>query len=346
MATFGKIDEFQPDRETLSVSVKRFELFAAANNVAEARKVPLFLTVLGGSTYSLLHNLFAPENPKDKSYADIVAKLKSHYEPEPLIIAQRFHFHRRNQGPEESIAYYVAELRRLASRCKFDAYLDEALRDWLVCGLRSDAIQKRVRTEASPTLARVLEIAQGMEAAHRDAEALQQTDSTAPIGKIGPQPATRQADPTSKGKPCYRCGKGGHSPRSCVHRETVCHSCQRRGQLARVCKSRGKTQWIDSDTTKPDVISHVSRVESSPYQVVIEIEGQPVTMEVDTGAAVSLIPQSLQRAMFPQAQLSKATLNLHTYTAQPIHVVGWMSVQERDQGYEGEHKLYVVDRHC
>ena len=139
MATFGKIDEFQPDRETLSVYVERFERFAAANNVAEARKVPLFLTVLGGSTYSLLHNLFAPENPKDKSYADIVAKLKSHYEPEPLIIAQRFHFHRRNQGPEESIADYVAELRRLASRCKFDAYLDEALRDRLVCGLRSDA---------------------------------------------------------------------------------------------------------------------------------------------------------------------------------------------------------------
>ena len=39
MATFGKIDEFQPDRETLSVYVERFELFAAANNVAEARTV-------------------------------------------------------------------------------------------------------------------------------------------------------------------------------------------------------------------------------------------------------------------------------------------------------------------
>ncbi|ETW96073.1 MAG: hypothetical protein ETSY2_47095 [Candidatus Entotheonella gemina] len=42
MATFGKHDEFQQDQESLSVYVERFELFAAANSVEEAKRFPCF----------------------------------------------------------------------------------------------------------------------------------------------------------------------------------------------------------------------------------------------------------------------------------------------------------------
>lgn len=110
--TFGKLDEFQQDQETWSVYVEHFELFAATNSVKEAKRVPMFLIMIGGKMYALLHNLFSLENRKDKSYAEIVAKLKEHFEPEPMIIAQRFHFHRKNQGPNKSIADYIVELRR------------------------------------------------------------------------------------------------------------------------------------------------------------------------------------------------------------------------------------------
>ena len=47
------------------------------------------------------------------------------------MIAERFHFHRRQQAPGESIADYNAALRTLATRCQFGAYLEEALRDRL-----------------------------------------------------------------------------------------------------------------------------------------------------------------------------------------------------------------------
>ena len=48
----------------------------------------------------------------------------------------------RNQAPGEPVADYMAELRHLAMHCKFEAYLEEALRDRLVCGLRSEGVQK------------------------------------------------------------------------------------------------------------------------------------------------------------------------------------------------------------
>ena len=70
-------------------------LFFTANAIADDKKVAVFLTVIGSKTYSLVRSLVAPELPKDKSFDDLVAVLTQHFEPKPLVIAERFHFHKR-----------------------------------------------------------------------------------------------------------------------------------------------------------------------------------------------------------------------------------------------------------
>ena len=93
-------------------------------------------------------------------------------DPKPLVIAERFYFYRRNQAADETMAAYVAELRRLSAHCEFGDFLEDALRDRFVCGLWSEEIQKRLLAEDKVTFTRTLEIAQGMEAADRNAKAL------------------------------------------------------------------------------------------------------------------------------------------------------------------------------
>jgi len=66
-----------------------------------------------------------------------------HYEPKPLIIAERFAFHKRSQHLQESVKDFTAELQCLTIHCAFGDHLDEALRDHFVCGLTSETIQKR-----------------------------------------------------------------------------------------------------------------------------------------------------------------------------------------------------------
>ena len=105
-------------------------------------------------------SLLTPNKPKDKSFEELFAVLQKHFEPKPVVIVQRFHFHRRNQAPGESVADYVAELRRLATHYKFDGYLEEALQDRLVCGLRSDGVEKRLLTYTDLTLAKAIQVAQ------------------------------------------------------------------------------------------------------------------------------------------------------------------------------------------
>ena len=70
----------------------------------------------------------------------------------------------------------MAELRHLSTHCKL-GFLDEALRDRLVCGLHNEAIQKKLSTEAALTLTKAVELSVGMEAAHKNVKSLQGTES-------------------------------------------------------------------------------------------------------------------------------------------------------------------------
>ena len=71
------------------------------------------------------------------------------------------------------ILTYLAFLKQLAETCDFKAFLDKALRDQLVCGLRSEAIQKHLLTEARAGFEKALEISQAMEAATKQTIELQ-----------------------------------------------------------------------------------------------------------------------------------------------------------------------------
>ena len=109
---FGRVGEFNAERETFNAYVERIEMFFTANNIVETtgegstqtnrvvadRKRAIFLTELGPEVYSTLSNLLAPAKAKDTSFTDIVRLLEKHYNPKPLEIAQSFHFGTRNQN--------------------------------------------------------------------------------------------------------------------------------------------------------------------------------------------------------------------------------------------------------
>ena len=74
--------------------VERAQLFFEANDVAEAKQVPVFLSAIGARTYTLLRNLLTPILTKDKTFDEIVTVLKQHYELEPLAIAEQFNLNK------------------------------------------------------------------------------------------------------------------------------------------------------------------------------------------------------------------------------------------------------------
>ena len=88
---YGQLNQFDSEQETFSAYLERVDIFFQANNIAEDKQVGIFLSLIGARTYGLLRDLVAPAKPKDKSLAELTKTLRTHFEPRPLIIAERFH---------------------------------------------------------------------------------------------------------------------------------------------------------------------------------------------------------------------------------------------------------------
>ena len=62
----------------------------------------------------------------DNSYAELKAALKARFITKRLVIPDKYRFYKQDQHKGESIALYLAELRRLAHDCYLDALLSIA----------------------------------------------------------------------------------------------------------------------------------------------------------------------------------------------------------------------------
>ena len=135
-AILGKIEEFDPTQEEWPQYAERLEQFFEANDLTgdgkAAKRRATFLTVIGPGPYKLLRSLLSPEKPSDKTYEQLAKKLADHYNPAPSEVMQRFRFNSRTRKPGESVAAFVADLRRLTEYCNYSATLDKMIRDKLV----------------------------------------------------------------------------------------------------------------------------------------------------------------------------------------------------------------------
>ena len=114
-STIGKVGPFDDKQEEWDHYIERLGFFFSANKITDAgQKRAVLLTVCGPQTYKLIRNLVAPEQTGVVDYTVIVEKVKEHVNPKPSAIVQRFRFNSRVQRPGESIADFVAELRRLS----------------------------------------------------------------------------------------------------------------------------------------------------------------------------------------------------------------------------------------
>ena len=332
----GRLDEFQMGKDDFDCYIERMEQYFVANAVPEDKQVAAFLTVIGVPAYELLRNLILPETPKDKTLAELKTVLRSHLKPKPLTIAERFKFHKRSQREMETVAEYVVALKELSTHCEFGNFLNDALRDRLVCGLYKESIQKRLLSESELTFAKACEIAQAMELADKNASELH-SESTRSVNAIQ-NPTVRekantpetQTPETKKrsGQNCYRCG-GTHSPATCRFKSEKCRKCGKFGHIAKKCHTKQHSFQGEVEEQTYGLFGiqtcAVSKSVSGAYMVTVEMEGHKVDMLIDTGAVVSIVPEHIYKMHLSQLPLRKAR-DLRSYSGDKLNLLGEVTV--------------------
>lgn len=363
--------------------IERLECLYETKGVEAEKKGVTLLSVVGAETYQIVRNLCAPEKPSTQDYTALVSKLKEYFKPRVNVVAERFRFHKRLQNPGESVGQYMNALRHLASSCNFGTFLDEALRDQFVCGLHSSEIQTRCLTETELTIGRAYTIAVNLEGASQGLQLLKPSQLVAKVGVHKPRTPFKPTDTENgkeyKGNKkdkfsgaCSRCLSNDHKQDSCRHRSTVCNFCNGIGHLEKACfrkhpkagprhtkvrefktKSSNFKQAkedshnqvkVDSDSRSDDSLNmyNVQSVNVSPFKTELKVSDHSVEFEIDTGAVVSIINRETWKncGSFP---LNKSGKKLHTYTGDPIPVLGSAFVIIANELNSAKIELFVAD---
>ncbi|XP_054266890.1 uncharacterized protein K02A2.6-like [Macrosteles quadrilineatus] len=156
-----------------------------------------------------------------------------------------------------------------------------------------------------------------------------------------------------KGK-CYCCGSPRHRAHQCKFIGEICKKCNKQGHIASVCLGTKQTEihCTETDNTidyykeeKQEVFKiHNQSAGNDKLMVEILIEGKPVRMELDTGAAISILPYSTFKSLNINKKIFHTNIELRTYSSEIIKPRGVVFVEctYNDQVFVG--KLYIMNQ--
>ena len=357
MTNFGTIGEFCADEETFSSYSERVEAYFLANEIKDGeKKKAILVTVIGARTYKLLRDLLIPKKPMEVTVQVLLETLTIHYEPIPCEIVERFRFNTCDRQDNQKIVDYIAELRRRSEHCNYGNKLDEHIRDRLVCGVKNNRIQRRLLSEEKLTLKRAIEIAVGLELAELNLATIDSChNNNSVINKIDYTRHNKRKEEEIGSKvehsrndkyklKCTGCGNNGHEVDKCRWKKCKCYTCGKLGHLKYKCPHK-ETNYLTQEADDEELIYSMFTVETKEDGVMtttLRFNDISCTLQVDTGAAVSIISEKTMKELWKpskQPKLLSSSVKLRTFTNELIPVMGRIDVKTDEGKYI---KLYVV----
>ncbi|KAL0148064.1 hypothetical protein M9458_056604 [Cirrhinus mrigala] len=329
-------------------SFETFILAVGLTDVSAARKKALLLHCLGAEGQRVLSAL---ESGTTSDYDTAVELLNAHFAAPQSALLRRFLFRQRHQLPGESVQQYVANLRGLASTCKFGALQDEMIHDQLIEHTNDAKVRETLLLEPDDlSLSRAITIAVRIESAAACASALtkQQTIADCPAPCPMPpstlqpsqndtlaaadsstfmllrrQQRSRPRPQAQTPRPCDNYGSSSHLSRAqnCPARGQTCRNCGKRNHFASVCRSAPAVS-----VQAPTIIHNVYSGPVSFKACSVRLNDVCIPLLLDTGASVSLLNMHTYNTFFGALPLSAPAASLCGYGDSKIDLVGSLQV--------------------
>ncbi|UYV64475.1 K02A2.6-like [Cordylochernes scorpioides] len=359
IGTNYQFKEYNEETETFETFYERLEQFLILEEAGDEKKKAYLLTLMGSKTYGVLKNLCSPILPKDKTFDNLIDILKRHFSPKRSIVVERFIFFKRMQLKEESISDYLVEIKRLASSCNFGNFLEDSLRDKMVCGLYNAKIQNRILSEGDISLAKVIEIALSMEAAEKNTKLFHLEQGEDCVDKLRME---RKVESNFQNGKCKHCGK--QHKELCRFKEAICFKCNKKGHIASICWSSrrnlrqhqnqpGNIHQIGDQEEEDEYVQKIISVtipeykinfasSDPPYLMELKVEGNFIKFEMDTGSGLTLISEKDFKNSLQHLKLEKASIIVRTYDGTVVPILGKINVKVECQDITYKLRALVV----
>nr|CAI5833312.1 unnamed protein product [Callosobruchus analis] len=299
------------------------QLFTCNDVESEDKKRALFLMLIGPEAYGTLKDIVSPALPSSKTYS----QLKQH----SLL-------HGAHQEVNENIKSYESRLKNLSQYCAFGTFLEEALRDKLVCGVWSESIKRKLLSEDNLSWTNAYNTTVAIDTV---------SNANLQVNELGPRKVgsprdtrlvrkgSRSPQGTSSKRelgPCFRCNRK-HNPDTCPAKSWECFRYHKKGHTSRVCHSSGvraleeedegprKTQSDEEDLLELGFIAKIEKYSERMQKANMSAESKPVEFEVDSGACRTVIHLSTFKKLFSTCELFPVEYKLKAVTDQNVKII-------------------------
>ena len=163
---------------------------------------------------------------------------------------------------------------------------------------------------------------------------------------------------------CFRCGRADHVADKCPFLTARCFRCQKTGHIRKVCKQQRKKsgtrkEGVDMVTVEDQeggveeegeyltCLQHLrvhalNKGTGKPIVCEVSVDGVNITMELDTGSAVSIVSEDVFSHRWPRQKLVDSALQLCTYSGEVLKVLGKWEAKVEHKGQVARLPVMVV----
>lgn len=331
-----QFDAYNENEESFLIYKQRLQKFLDLRGIVDdVKKVQVLINCIGTKHYQLLASLTAPNLPNTGTYEELTDILEKHLCPKPNEITEQHKFLLRMQNEGESLSTYVAELKRLSVFCNYTCAAckkntaETHLRSQFIRGIQDADIRQRLLEESGKklTLEEILQCAFAIEASKiesREMHEVRQVNSVASSKTNKSYKNRNESNATNIDKrntvvKCFRCGLDGHKSNKCKSEMKIyCHYCKSSNHNTIVCFKKPKS----ADANEIEVINdnnlqEINSIKVSgargKYFISLQINNNPIDMELDTGAAISTMGKRMFREKLPSVEIQPTDMKLKTY---------------------------------
>ena len=343
----------------------RFENLLIALAVEDDARKKALMLYYGGKE---LHDVYKTLAAATDDYEATKDKLTAKFQPSKNVTFEVYNFRSLKQLEGESIDKYVTRLKESSSRCGF-ADVDLEIKHQIVFSCRSNRLRRKALEEDSD-LAALVKYARSLEITKAQAQAIEEGNKI-DVNKIGkPGKYSKRFYDTEKTKnevhakkeikSCFNCG--GDYPHlkgrsSCPAFGKSCSKCQLPNHFARVCRKKvnnlqtNPTETDSGDTSESSdneysyTVPFVqkSNINNVTANIKIKLENKKIRFQIDSGASVNIINESVYNSLQTAPKLKKSKVKLYPYASKrPLPVIGHFTGDIETKKKIGSGVFYVV----